>query len=74
MLRQAQIQLHNFCNKFKKRKQKPFIIGPRLTKENVCTSGILEMTAKQKGCKVEDLESKVDKHGNVHVRIKNETS
>ncbi|KKL89077.1 hypothetical protein LCGC14_1918260 [marine sediment metagenome] len=35
---------------------------------------IVEMTANQKGCKVEDLESKVDKHGNVHVRIKNETS
>lgn len=31
---------------------------------------IVEMTAKNKSCKVEDLESKVDKHGNVHVRRK----
>ena len=32
---------------------------------------ILEMTAERKGCKVGDLESKLDKYGNVHVRRKN---
>ena len=33
-----------------------------------CEKQILEMTARNKGCKIEDLESRTDKFGNVHVR------
>ena len=32
---------------------------------------ILEMTARRKGCKVEDLQYKRDKYGNIHVRRRN---
>lgn len=40
------------------------------SKQEQMRKEIVEMTARNKGCKVEDLESKVDKHGNVHVRRK----
>lgn len=31
---------------------------------------ILQMTAKKKHCKVEDLQWKADRHGNIHTRIR----
>lgn len=37
-------------------------------------NAILRMTARNKGCKVSDLQWKRDKYGNIHIRMRNETA
>ncbi len=56
------------CGNYIKSEEKQ-IMKTESKKESI-RDQILEMTAKRKGCKVSDLESKQDKHGNIHVRMK----
>lgn len=66
-IRQIQVWVHNFLNRFKKREL--HLIGPKLTSDNEVTA-ILEMNAEEKGCKVSDLQWKCDKYGHIHTRVR----
>ena len=76
MIAQARVSFHNFLNRLGLlRKPTPPFIGPRIGIGHLVTTDgnpevqvILKRTAKEKGCMVEELQWKRDKHGNIHVR------